>query len=199
MHVEGLLLAAGGGRRMGTPKALVLLGDQLLVDRGVGLLRGGGVDGVTVVLGAAAAAVRAAAGLDGVRVVEHGGWADGMGTSLRAGLRALPPAVDGVVIALVDQPLVGVEAVRRVGDALRAGAEVSVATYDGAPRNPVALARSAWGDVVAAATGDTGARAFVRGAGERVLRIPCEDVGSPADIDTPDDLRAVQSRSASCS
>jgi nicotine blue oxidoreductase len=197
--VEGLLLAAGAGRRLGTPKALVLLGDRLLVDRGVDLLRNGGCDGVTVVLGAAAAAVRAAGDLSGVRVVEHEDWADGMGSSLRAGLRSLPPVVDGVVVALVDQPLVGAGSVRRLGDALRGGAEAAVATYGGKPRNPVAFARSVWADVMAAATGDTGGRDFVRGAGDRVVRIPCEDVGSPADIDTPDDLAAVQTRSAECS
>jgi len=199
VHVEGLLLAAGAGRRLGTPKALVLLGDSLLVDRGIGLLRDGGCDGVTVVLGAAAAAVRAAGDLAGVRVVEHEDWADGMGSSLRAGLRALPESVDGVVVALVDQPLIGAPAVRRLADALRGGADAAVATYEGAPRNPVAFARTVWDEAIAAATGDTGARAFVRAAGDRVVRIRCEDVGSPVDIDTSDDLAALEHRSAPCS
>lgn len=199
MHVEGLLLAAGAGRRLGMPKALVRLDEQLLVDRGVALLVDGGCDGITIVLGAAASAVRAAADLEGVRIVQHAGWADGMGSSLRAGLGALPSGVDGVVVALVDQPLIGPGAVRRIGEALRTGAEIAVATYVGQARNPVGFARSAWADAMAAATGDTGARDFVRGASDRVVAVPCDDVGSPADIDTPGDLSAITSRSATCS
>ncbi|MDP3891682.1 NTP transferase domain-containing protein, partial [Nocardioides sp.] len=82
---HGLLLAAGSGSRMGTPKALV---DDWL-RRGVTTLRDGGCAEVTVVLGAAAQEARPL--LDGlpVEVVVAEDWADGMGASLRAGLEAL--------------------------------------------------------------------------------------------------------------
>lgn len=81
----GLLLAAGEGARLGTPKALVVLGGERLVDRGVRVLREGGCNPVLVVLGAAVVPVR------GAVVVRNPDWRTGMGSSLRTGLAALPP------------------------------------------------------------------------------------------------------------
>src|SRR5690606_3048708 len=178
----GLLLAAGEGARLGTPKALVVLGGERLVDRGVRGLREGGCKPVLVVLGAAVVPVR------GAVVVRNPDWRTGMGSSLRTGLAALPPEAEHVLIALVDQPGVGAEAVRRLVAAAHSGARVAVATYGGARRNPVLIAREHFDEVAATAVGDTGARAFLRAHPELVTEVPCDDVADPADIDTPDDL-----------
>lgn len=182
-HTAGLLLAAGEGARLGVPKALVEIAGERLVDRGVRMLREGGCHPVLVVLGAAVTEVR------GAVVVQNPEWRTGMGSSLRAGLSALPPETEHVVIALVDQPGVGAEAVRRLIAAAHAGARVAVATYGGARRNPVLLAREHWPAVAALAVGDTGARAFLRAHPELITDVPCDDVADPADIDTPQDLR----------
>lgn len=181
-RVAGLLLAAGAGTRLGTPKALVELDGTSLVDRGVALLREGGCDPVVVVLGAVDVPV------EGAQVVLAHDWAEGMSASLRAGLAALD--ADACVVALVDQPLVGAQAVRRLV-AAAATAEAAVATYDGQPRNPVLLGRSVWPEL-AALTGDTGARQWLRDNPDRVVLVPCEDTGSAFDIDTPDDLAALR-------
>lgn len=93
-----------------------------------------------------------------------------------------------MLIALVDQPGVGAEAVRRLVAAAHSGARVAVATYGGARRNPVLIAREHFDEVAATAVGDTGARAFLRAHPELVTEVPCDDVADPADIDTPDDL-----------
>lgn len=183
--VAGLLLAAGGGSRLGTPKALVEIAGERLVDRGVRLLTEGGCHPVVVVLGAAE--VR----LGGVMTVHNPHWASGMGSSLRAGLRSLPGTARAVVIALVDQPLVRPAAVRRLIDAFRRGATVAVASYGGAPRNPVLIAREHFAEVCALATGDVGARPFLRAHPDLVVRVACDDAGDPADIDTPGDLAAL--------
>jgi CTP:molybdopterin cytidylyltransferase MocA len=188
--VAGVVLAAGAGSRFGAPKALVELDGELLVERAVRLLADGGCSPVVVVLGAAAAQVRAAAALPHV-VVAHD-WETGMAASLRAGLTALPAGVDACVVALVDQPLVGAEAVVRLREVHAAGAVAAVATYDGHPRNPVLLDRSVWEEVAAAASGDAGARAWLRAHPDRVTAVPCDGTGSAYDIDTPDDLRRVQ-------
>ncbi|MEU1733904.1 nucleotidyltransferase family protein [Streptosporangium sp. NPDC020145] len=184
----GLLLAAGGGSRLGTPKALVELDGERLVDRGVRLLREGGCHPVVVVLGAADAQVR------GAVVVRNPDWRSGMGSSLRTGLAALPGDAERVVIALADQPSIGPRAVLRLVEAARLGASVAVATYAGRRRNPVLVAREHFAEVAGLAAGDVGARAFLRAHPELVVEVPCDDVGDPADIDTPGDLAAWRRR-----
>ena len=165
------------------------LGGQTLAERGVTLLRDGGADPVLVVTGAAPVRVH------GARTVHNPDWRTGMGTSLAAGLRALDEVGDGAgaaVIALADQPLVGPEAVRRLITAYHNGASVAVAAYHGQPRNPVLIAREHWPAMLALATGDTGARPFLRAYPELVTLVECGDTGSPDDVDTPEDLARVR-------
>jgi CTP:molybdopterin cytidylyltransferase MocA len=99
-----------------------------------------------------------------------------------------------VVVALADQPLVGADAVTRLIAAYRAGASVAVAAYDGRPRNPVLLAREHWPEVIAMATGDQGAREFLRARPDLVTLVECGDTGHPDDIDTPADLEHIAVR-----
>jgi len=191
--VAGVLLAAGQGSRFGRPKALVELDGQTLAERGVTLLRAGGTDPVLIVTGAAEVELRPE---HQARTVYNGEWRTGMGSSLRAALRALTeleadPEIGAVVVALADQPLVGAEAVGRLIAAYRAGAGVAVAAYGGKPRNPVLLAREHWPEVIATATGDQGARAFLRARPELVTLVECGDTGRPDDIDTPADLEHI--------
>jgi nicotine blue oxidoreductase len=115
-----------------------------------------------------------------------------MGSSLAAGLATVPDDCAAVVVALVDQPLVGAEAVRRLIAAYRAGASVAVAAYGGQPRNPVLLARPHWPEVTAlAAGGDAGAREFLRARPDLVTLVECGDTGRPDDIDTSEDLTRI--------
>jgi CTP:molybdopterin cytidylyltransferase MocA len=191
--VAGVLLAAGEGSRFGRPKALVELDGQTLAERGVALLRAGGTDPVLIVTGAAQIELRPE---HQARRVYNGEWRTGMGSSLRAALRALTeleagPEIGAVVVALADQPLVGAEAVGRLIAAYQAGAGVAVAAYGGKPRNPVLLAREHWPEVIATATGDQGARAFLRARPELVTLVECGDTGRPDDIDTPADLEHI--------
>jgi CTP:molybdopterin cytidylyltransferase MocA len=182
----GLLLAAGAGTRLGGPKALIGMEGRTLVERGVDLLRAGGCDPVLVVLGAAADRIRPLVEAE-VAVADE--WREGMGASLRAGLQALL-ATDATacVVALVDQPLIGAEAVRRL---IRAGGSAAAASYDGALRNPVLLAREVWADVASLAVGDVGARAWLRANPSRVTAVPCGDTGRPDDVDTAEDLERI--------
>ena len=189
--VAGVLLAAGEGARFGRPKALVELNGQTLAERGVNLLRAGGAHPILVVTGAAPVE------LDGTYSVYNPAWRTGMGSSLRAALQALSADagpgrhVGAVIVALADQPLVGAEAVARLIAAYRDGASVAVAAYDGQARNPVLLAREHWAEVIATATGDQGARTFLRTRPDLVTLVECGDTGRPDDIDTPADLARI--------
>jgi len=188
-----VLLAAGQGSRFGRPKALVELDGQTLAERGVATLLAGGADPILVVTGAAQVAL---APEHEVHTVYNGEWRTGMGSSLRAALRSpvRSQGVGAVVVALADQPLVGATAVARLIAAYRSGASVAVAAYDGQPRNPVLLAREHWAEVIATATGDQGARAFLRARPDLVTLVECGDAGRPDDIDTPADLDRITGR-----
>jgi CTP:molybdopterin cytidylyltransferase MocA len=187
MRVAGILLAAGEGSRLGQPKALVLLGEETFAQRGVALLRDGGTDPVLLVTGAVPVTIPSAV------AVHNPDWATGMGSSLATGLRALEDSdVGAAVIALADQPLVGARAVRRLVEAYRDGATVAVAGYAGQPRNPVLIGREHWPEVIELATGDTGAREFLRKRPELVTLIECGDTGSCDDVDTPEDLARIR-------
>jgi CTP:molybdopterin cytidylyltransferase MocA len=199
--VAGILLAAGNGSRLGQPKATVELGGSTLAERGVALLRNGGAAPVIVVTGAVPVE------LPGVRAVHNPDWRTGMGSSLVAGLRALADTgtetdtdtdteteagPGAAVIALADQPLVGPEAVRRLIAAYERGAAVAVAAYAGKPRNPVLIARAHWPAVIELATGDAGARPFLRARPDLVTLVECGDTGTPDDVDTPADLARIR-------
>jgi CTP:molybdopterin cytidylyltransferase MocA len=214
--VAGILLAAGAGSRLGQPKALVMLGGQSLARRGIAMLLAGGADPVVVVTGAAGPGQLGPQPADGapadgspgdlapddvapdavrpgdVSTVHNPDWGTGMGSSLAAGLAAVPEDCTAAVIALADQPLVGSAAVSRLIAAHAAGAVVAVACYDGRPRNPVLISREYWPEVAALAAGDVGARPFLRAHPELVTQIECGDTGRPDDLDTPDDLARVE-------
>ena len=189
--IAGILLAAGAGSRLGQPKATVEFGGEPLARRGVALLRAGGAGPIVVVTGAVAV------DMAGVLIVHNPQWRGGMGSSLAVGLATVPDSCDAAVVALVDQPLVGPEAVRRLISAYRAGASVVVAAYDGAPRNPVLLPRECWPEVTALAVGDAGARPFLRAHPELVTTVECGDTGRPDDVDTRADLQRIASLASS--
>ena len=195
--VAALLLAAGAGRRLGVPKALMHHADGVpWVERAARRLVHGGCAPVVVVVGARAAEAAALVppGLvPPADVVEAAGWSEGMGASLRAGLVALAaraPLPDAVLVALVDTPGMTVDVVRRVAAAAELGPSVLArAAFDGVPGHPVLLGRNHWAGVRAAATGDAGARGYL--SARPVTLIECGDVGSGADVDTRAALVAV--------
>ena len=181
MNTTGLLLAAGAGRRMGTPKALVRDADGTSwLLRSVAVLRDGGCERVMVVLGASADEARAL--LQGAEVVVAEDWAEGMGASLRAGLRAL---LDGdeqaALLSLVDLPDVGADVVRRVLDRAVTSRTLARATYDGRPGHPVLLGRDHWAGVIDSAQGDQGARTYL--SRHEVEPVECGDLASGHDVD----------------
>ena len=190
--MRGLLLAAGAGSRMGTPKALVSDDDGAWLPRGVRTLLEGGCDAVGVVLGAAVDEARPLVPPD-VDIVVADDWAAGMSASLRSGLVSLASTdADAAVVHLVDLPDVGPDVVRRLlraagggggsapgGDAL-AGA-LARASYAGLPGHPVLLGRDHWAAIIGSVTGDQGARDYLRTQGAALVE--CGDLASGRDVD----------------
>lgn len=184
MKTAGLLLAAGAGRRLGTPKALIRdPAGMAWVVRASRLLTSAGCSPVVVVVGASAEQVTAELD-DSVQVVEATNWQEGMGASLRAGLKSLPDA-DAVLVVPVDVPGLTEEVLRRVLGHADSGALVR-AVYNGSPGHPVVLGREHWGGVIASAVGDQGARAYLRE--HPPVEVECGDLADGLDVDTVDEL-----------
>jgi CTP:molybdopterin cytidylyltransferase MocA len=190
--VAGLVLAAGGGRRYGMPKALVEYEGSLLVERAVRTARAV-CDPVLVVLGAQAVDVWRAADLDGATVLANRDWQTGMASSLRTGLDGLRgwpvaagrgggEAIDAALVTLVDMPGMTPEALRAVA-AHAAPDALAVATYDGVRGHPVLLGRDHWAGVAETATGDEGARSYL--ATRAVREVDCTGLADPTDLDVP--------------
>ena len=182
--VAGLVLAAGGGRRYGMPKALVEYEGSLLVERAVRTARAV-CDPVLVVLGAQAVDVWRTADLDGATVLANRDWETGMASSLRTGLdglRGWPGRIDAALVTLVDMPGMTPEALRAVA-AHAAPDALAIATYDGVRGHPVLLGRDHWAGVAETATGDEGARRYL--AAHDVTEVDCTDLADPTDLDVP--------------
>lgn len=188
--VAGLLLAAGGGRRLGgRPKALLEHRGRPLVEHAVRVLREGGCGPVHVVLGASADRVRERADLSGCVLVDNPEWEEGMGSSLRAGLESLAAtAADAALVSLVDQPGIGAEAVARVRASYRSRDSLTAAAYEGERGHPVLFGAHRWKDIAASAIGDRGARSYLKAHEGALSLVECGDVARAYDIDTVEDL-----------
>ncbi len=186
----GLLLAAGAGRRMGRPKALLRhpAGEVTLLEHGIGVLRAAGCSPVVAVLGASADEALPLA-LQADEVVVAADWAEGQSASLRAGLEALAAtAADAAVVMLVDLPDVDDRVVRRLLAAAPSHQRSALvrAGFDGRPGHPVVIGRAHWADIVATVAGDSGARDYL--AAHHAALVECSDLATGEDLDVPADL-----------
>jgi molybdenum cofactor cytidylyltransferase/nicotine blue oxidoreductase len=179
----GILLAAGEGRRMGRPKALMHDADGTSwLLRSCAALDLGGCSRITVVLGAGAEEARSLLEDVPVDVIVAPDWASGMSASLRAGLGFLVDG-DAALLHLVDLPDVGPEVVSRV---LAAGVDrdvLSRAAYAGRPGHPVLIGRHHWPGVLGTARGDQGARGYLET--RPVGLVECGDLATGRDVDHP--------------
>jgi len=173
--VVGVLLAAGAGRRYGKPKVLV---DGWLTTA-VTALRDGGCEDVIVVLGAAAVPAP-----PGVTAVTAPDWHTGLSASVRTGLAHADRAgADYAVLHVVDTPDVGPAVVARVlRRALASRSGLARAYYGDRPGHPVVIARGHWPALIDRLTGDHGAAAYLRTAGD-VENVDCSDLATGRDHD----------------
>jgi molybdenum cofactor cytidylyltransferase/nicotine blue oxidoreductase len=193
LSVAAALLAAGHGSRLdsGVAKPLAQLRERPLIAWALDAVMASALRPVLVVVGAAGEEV-AAAVPSGVTVVHAEQWAQGIAHSLHAALDALEGhvQVSAVCIGLADQPGIGAAAYERLREAHDEGAQLAVATYHGERGNPVLLGRDLWANA-RALRGDVGARALM--GDHEVIEVDCTSTGDPRDVDTLDDLRALES------
>ena len=188
VDIEGILLAAGESRRMGYPKPLLEIGDETFVAHlAATMLRV--VGHLTVVVGAHADRVRPAIPADPrTSIIENPDWAQGQLSSIKAGLRALPPDTSASLIHLTDHPTVKAETFAAVVDAYRQSKKpIVIARYGGRRGHPVLFDRAMFAELLAAPE-DQGARVVVNADASRIVYIDVDDPGILLDLDTPEDL-----------
>jgi molybdenum cofactor cytidylyltransferase len=193
--VAAIILAAGKSTRMGEAKQLLRLGETTVLGRTIENVRRSAVDEVVLVLGAAAATIRRqlpAPLLEGLKVVVNPAYAQGMASSLRAGLSALDPQVSAALIVLADQPFVRPQTLDQLAQHHhRTWAQIVIPSYRGIRGNPVLLDRSVFSEVMAL-EGDTGCRAIFSSHTEHTLKVEVEDEGILLDIDNQEDYQRLR-------
>lgn len=198
MSVAGVLLAAGGSRRLGSPKQLLTMHGVTLVERAARQLLDAGCSPVLVVVGADSATIRDAVSMLPVECVENSHWERGMGTSIAAAVQSLNSVrcahTSAVLIATCDMPTVTVEHLQSLLATSGLGAHRVASAYtgtDGPPERgpvrgiPAVLPRADW-PALAALDGDQGARALLRDADTITVSLP----NGQYDLDTPSDVAA---------
>ncbi len=187
--ISALLLAAGASRRFGAPKLLQALNGKAVVRWSADSLVSVADELVVVAAADNGALLKALEGVT-ARIVVNARAADGMATSLACGVAALGDDVDGVLVALGDEPLLPRRCHERVLARYReGGASVVAATYRGARGHPVMFGRGVFKEL-RELTGDRGARAVVDREPGRLALVEMDEA-HPIDVDTPADLARV--------
>jgi len=186
--ITGLVLAAGGSKRLGQPKQLLPYGSGTLLDHVLGVARACPFDQLLCVLGGGAEGVRSEVDLSGVEVVENAVYGEGCSSSIAAALGAVSEDSEALVLMLGDQPGVGVSAVSSLL-AGRGDAPLAACAYEDGRGHPLAFGRSMFGEL-AALHGDKGVWRLLDRYDSSVVDVPVPGA-IPPDVDTWDDYQAV--------
>ena len=193
-RIAAVVLAAGRSSRMGAANKLLADVDGVpMVRRAVDAALASSAKPVVVVTGNEQGKVQAALRGCKATFVHNSGFADGMSTSLRAGLAALPDRTDGVLICLGDMPLVTPAVLDRLIAAFnpREGRAICVPTWNGKRGNPVLWDRRFFAEI-AALSGDVGAKHLIGEHADLVAEVPMPDDAVLTDIDTPEALASLR-------
>ncbi len=192
--VGAVVLAAGQSRRMGmVNKLLAEVGGKPMIVRAVEAVLASRAHPVVVVVGHEANRIRSALAGRDVQFVDNPEYADGISTSLRRGLQALPDGIDGALICLGDMPRVSTEQVDRLIAAFNPveGRAICVPTVHGKRGNPVLFARRFFAEM-ATVTGDVGARHLIGESADVVCEVEMSGDGVLLDVDTPQTLAQIR-------
>lgn len=185
-RVTGVVLAAGGSRRLGTPKQVLPYRNTTVLGATIDVARSVGFDQLIVTLGGAAQAVRDAVPLEGTDVVAVEDFGTGCSASLRVALTRVHPQAAGIVLMLGDQPCVESETLRRMIGAGPAGA-VMVCRYSDGIGHPFWFSRGVF-EELSQLHGDKGVWKLIQ-AGRHPVRELVVSGPVPLDVDTWDDYR----------
>jgi molybdenum cofactor cytidylyltransferase len=188
VFVTGLVLGAGGSKRLGRPKQLLPYGDRTLLEHTLDTARACNFNQLVVPIGGAADEVRERVDLTGAEVVVNYAYGSGCSSSIAAALSAVDPRCEVLVLMLGDQPGVTPATVQTLLDG-RGDAPLAVCRYDDGRGHPLAFDRSAFAQL-ADLHGDKGVWRLLDERADDVVDVPVAGP-VPLDVDTPEDYEAV--------
>jgi molybdenum cofactor cytidylyltransferase len=181
-----VLLAAGGSRRFGRPKLLAQVDGETLLRRAARIALGSAPSGCVIVLGSNAARLEQELRGQPVRIVVNRKWRNGLASSLRAGVAALPRSASGALILLADQVAIGPADLELLMAAWRTAPRAIVtAHFDGLRGPPAILPRASFREL-RSLRGDKGARELLRNVHRPVIDMSMQRAAR--DVDVPQDL-----------
>lgn len=187
-RIAAVVLAAGRSSRLPGNKLLQRLDGKTIVRRAVEVAVASQAKPVIVVTGNEAERVQGElAGLP-ITIVDNADYAAGLSSSLKCGLRSIPPACDGALIGLGDMPFVTADVYDKLINAFALGHSICVPVHRGRRGNPVLWARPHFAEMLAL-SGDKGAKQLMVLHSNLVFELEVPDDGILIDIDTPDDLK----------
>ena len=194
MNIATLILAAGRSTRMGSHKLLEVLGDRALIRHCVDAALASKAHPVFVVTGHNEGAIRATLSSADVSFVSNPDYAEGLSSSLKAGVRALPSSIDAAIILLGDMPLITHDLIDQMIDVFNASPQALalVPTYQGEWGNPVLIARKLFPEIETL-SGDAGARKLLQSHHADVIEMPATSDDVLVDLDTPEALAKARS------
>lgn len=192
--MAAVILAAGGSRRLGEAKQLVMVGGERLLPRTLRVVFEAGLKDVFVVLGARADEIKAEVDLGGVRVVENAAWEEGIASSIRAGVEAVRDecvGAEALMLLVCDQAALSSHHLQALLRAYRSGAAVNIAAsvYAGVRGIPAVFRRGEW-EKLMALEGDRGARVLLQDPGCALATV--EWAEGEVDVDTVEDLQRLR-------
>lgn len=191
-HCGVLIVAAGESKRLGTPKQILQFEGQSLLNRLVSIVTDAVAYPITIVLGAEAAAIQAQLPDDSLHVVINEEWKEGMGSSIRVGLKQMidtDPDMDGVMILVCDQPFIKSESIQSLIQMQQStGLPMAACFYEGIVGTPALFHQSMFSDLLKLA-GDTGAKKIMKDKLDNVAKLNFEK--GVIDIDTMEDYQKI--------
>jgi molybdenum cofactor cytidylyltransferase len=187
--LAAVILSGGASERMGSPKALVPFQGKTFLEHLLEITKHPSISVRRVVLGAHAEPIAKEVHLTADEIVINENWAEGQLSSIQAALRSLPEGTEGIVLCLVDHPLITANLVSELLEKFLASrAPVVVPVYERRRGHPVIFSADVYGELLHAPS-DKGARAVVWAHRGEVLEVPTHEEGCVLNLNDPETLQ----------
>jgi molybdenum cofactor cytidylyltransferase len=186
-RIAGLIVAAGGSSRLDSPKQLLKWGNKLLLNHVIDMVETAGIAPILVVLGSHTKEIREAIQSRQIEVIVNSHWEEGMSTSIKCGISALPQDVDGTFIFLSDQPFINSDLLIQIEAVFnQSGAPIAAPRVNGQQCNPVLFRRNMF-PALMDISGDRGAKSLLNE--HEVAWVDWPEENLLLDIDSVEDYR----------